>query len=185
MKNKIILAVTSFIVLVVAVIGVLVFGTGRLWSKGTVSLSIDKPPLKLTLKRVSITTIFNEPVKTQEEYQVDVWSFLERTDGKMINTEDNVTLGGIQLFDNKGKRIPHTDTIFQTSYESNNVPMEYRLGKKMDFSQNARVLRHSLFVKAEHIHKLSNATITIFLGLTNKDKNAEPLQFDGIHLPVS
>ena len=41
MKNKIILAVTAFIVLVVAVIGVLVFGTGRLWSKGIVSLSVD------------------------------------------------------------------------------------------------------------------------------------------------
>lgn len=179
------LAVTAFIVLVVAVIGVLVFRTGRLGSKRTASLSIDKPPLKLSLKRVSITTIFNEPTKTQEEYQVDVWSFLERTDGKVINTEGNVTLGGIQLVDNKGERIPHTDMIFQTSYESNTVPMEYRLGKKMDFSQNARVLRHSLFVKAEHFHKLSNTTITIFLGLTNKDKDPEPFQFNGIHLPVT
>jgi hypothetical protein len=185
MKNKIMLAVTSFIVLVVAVIGVLVFGTGRLRSKGTTSLSIDKPPLKLTLKRISITTIFNEPVKTQEEYQVDVWCFLERIDGKMTNKEDNVTLGGIQLFDNKGERIPNTDKVSQTSYNSNTVPLEYRLGKKMVFSQNARVLRHSLILKAEYIHKLSNATITIFLGLTNKDKNPEPFRFDGIHLPVT
>jgi hypothetical protein len=185
MKNKVMLAVTSFIVLVAAVIGVLVFGTSRLGSKGTASLSVDKPPLKLTLKRVSIMTIFNEPVKTQEEYQVDVWCFLERTDGKMINKEDNVTLGGIQLFDNKGERIPNTDKVIQTLYNSSTVPLEYRLGKKMDFSQNARVLRHILFVKAEHIHKLSNATITIFLGLTNKDKNPVPLQFNGIHLPVT
>jgi hypothetical protein len=184
MKNKIILAVTAFILLVVAVIGVLVFGTGRLWSKGTVSLSIDKPPLKLTLKRVSIMTTFNEPLKTQEEYLIDVWCLLERTDG-MINKEDNVTLGGIQLFDNRGERIPNTGKVIQTLYNSSTVPMDYKLWKKMDFSQNARVLRHSLFVKAEHIHKLSNATITIFLGLTNKDKNPVPLQFDGIHLPVS
>jgi len=185
MKSKVkLLVVPAITVLVVAVITVLVFRVGHTRTKGPGSFSVSKPPLKLTLKKVSIVTAFNDSPRTRQEYQVDVWCFLERTDGKMINNEDNVTLGFIQLLASDGERIPHTGTFANTMYSSRFVPREYAPGKKIDFSQNARVLWHSLFVKAEHVHKLSNVTITVYLGLTNRDKKPEPFQFDGIHLPV-
>ena len=185
MKSKMkLLVVPTITVLVVAVITVLVFVVGHARTKGPGSFSVAKPPLKLTLKKVSVVTIFNESARTPQEYQMDVWCFLERTDGKIFNNEEHVTLGSFQLLASDGERIPHTGTHFQTKYDSRSVPMEYALGKKMDFSRNAGVLRHSLFVKAEHVHKLSNATIIVFLGLTNRDKKTEPFRFEGIHLPV-
>lgn len=149
------------------------------------SFSVVKPPLKLTLDNVSIMVPFNESSRTRQgEYQVDVWSFLERIDGKMISNEDNVTLGGIQLRTNDGDRIPNTDMEQSTWYESKHVPLGYNIGKKMDFSQNARLLRHCVIIKEEHIHKLSNAKITIFLRMTNKEGKLQPYEFTGIHLPV-
>ncbi|MHC4509524.1 MAG: hypothetical protein ACYTAO_11290 [Planctomycetota bacterium] len=186
MKNKTkLLAIVAITASGIAAIAVQVAGVWDARDRELGSFSVVKPPLKLTLENISIMVPFNESARTrQDEYQVDVWSFLERTDGNMISNEDNVTLGGIQLRTTDGDRIPNTDMEQSTWYESRHVPHGYTIGKKIDFSQNSRLLRHSLIIKREHIHKLSDATITIFLGMTNKEKEPQPYEFVGIHLPV-
>ena len=73
--------------------------------------SIEKAPLKLTLKKVSISALFEENSKIVREYQIDVWNFLERTDGVVINEQNNITLGGFSLLTNNGERIPYTGGI--------------------------------------------------------------------------
>ena len=126
MKNKTrLLVVPAGVMLAVAVIAILILEVGHARTKGTGSFTIVKPPLKLTIEKVSIATILNKSVRTREEYQVDVWCFLERTDGNMISNKDNVTLGSIQLLASDGERIPPTGSVFQTWYESRFVPLEY------------------------------------------------------------
>lgn len=179
------LAIAAIAVFAIVAIAIQVAGVWESKSREAGSFSIVKPPLKLTLDNISIMFPFSQSARTrQDEYQIDVWCFLERTDGNMISNEDNVTLGGIQLRTNDGDRIPNTDMEQSTWYESRHVPHGYNIGKKMDFSKNSRLLRHSLVIKKEHIHKLSNVKIIVFLGMTNKEDKLQPYEFTGIHLPV-
>ncbi|NOX20555.1 MAG: hypothetical protein GXO99_04755 [Nitrospirae bacterium] len=151
--------------------------------------SVIQVPLKLTLKKVSIAEIFDESYK--EELQIEVWSFLERTDGKSIynptTNRDNVTIGITRLFGDGSQEIPSNNGV-STMYRSTDVHPEDRwvLFQGLEFSDDDRLLRGSLRVKKKDIANLSKLNIHVYLTLTNPDKKPEPLVFvfEGIQLPA-
>ncbi|NOX97715.1 MAG: hypothetical protein GXO98_06645 [Nitrospirae bacterium] len=175
--GRMVLTVSCFILFLFPTIG-----CGQMASKEQQVFSVTQDHLKLTLKKVSIAEIFDE--NRREELQVDVWCFLERTDGKPINNEDNVTLGGFSLVRDKSERIPYSN-VASTMYQSTSVPLEYKwlLGQEFQFSDNARLFHGSLLVKKKDLANLSKLNIHIYMGLTNRDGNPEPFVFEDVRLP--
>lgn len=145
--------------------------------------TITREPLRLTLERISVTAFFEEDLT--QDVRIDVWCFLERTDGEPISGEDNVTLGGASLLTTDGVRIPSSSRA-QTRYVSGSVPWQYGwVGQKApSFADGAGLLHYACLVKKGDLAGLTTVGVEVRLGMTERDAKPMPFLFKGVRLPL-